>query len=433
MGSDHPTSRSQTPAPGQPSVPAGPRWDFPIRWDIVEEHLDEAGFHHRQWERALDDPDYTLEEVAEGPEERMLANIDGLVVHGRRVAEKTLLPALAGDDLDLVFPAAYALLASEDGDFTDPVLAVLESDEPERVAEVVRALELVPREDIGARMLPLVAKGAPLVQAAALRVLGFRRIDPGVRLDAMLASEEPELRKAALWAARFFANRVDPRQLEFALRGEDVEERNIAIETGLILGDKAAWAVCQEVVRSGEAEGWDRPALLYALSGEVNIQPLIAALGDEARRKGALFALGFTGRVEAVDAVLPWLGDEECGRLAGEAFSGITGLVIEKKYAKAPKGWKPGVVEEEEGEHTAEADLPVPEPKLLAEWWRQNRNRFVSMGRLLNGRAWSPEAERTELLRGATRRRHPLELAIATRCHRSCDEATRGFAERASR
>ena len=414
MGTD-PTNRQPPPAQSQPSVPAGPRWEFPIRWDIVEEHLDEAGFHHRQWERALDDPDYTLEEVAEGPEERMLANIDGLVVHGRRVAEKTLLPALAGDDLDLVFPAAYALLASEDGDFTDPVIAVLESDEPERVAEVVRALELVPREDLGARMLPLVAEGTPLVKAAALRVLGFRRIDPGVRLDALLASDEPELRKAALWAARFFRNRLDPRQLEFALRGEEVEERNIAIETGLILGDKTAWAVCQEVVRGGEAEGWDRPALLYALSGEADIQPLIAALGDEARRKGALFALGFTGRVEAVDAVVPWLGDEECGRLAGEAFSGITGLVIEKKFAKAAKGWKPGVVEEEEEEHTAESDLPEPEPKAVSEWWLGSKKRLDSARKSVQGKSFNLEEVSSAFAVCSTRKRTALALELAVR------------------
>src|SRR5262249_14679432 len=96
-------------------------YEPPIRWDIVEEHLDEAAFLYQLWEQSLRSPKYTLREIAEGPEERMLAHLDGLVVGGSPVAKKLLIPSLESDEPGVVFAAAYALLASEDGDFLAPV------------------------------------------------------------------------------------------------------------------------------------------------------------------------------------------------------------------------------------------------------------------------------------------------------------------------
>jgi hypothetical protein len=151
--------------------------DAPIRWDVVEEHLDEAGFLRQLWEEALRSPVYTLAEIAAGPEERMLAHLDGLVVAGRRAAEKLLLPALGGDDAGLVFAAAFALLVSEDGDFTDAVL--------EGLGKASRAARRHPPgagrrplTDLGARLAALALKADPPLQADLLEVLASRAPTP---------------------------------------------------------------------------------------------------------------------------------------------------------------------------------------------------------------------------------------------------------------
>src|SRR6185369_129808 len=69
-----------------------------IPWDIYEEHLDEAAFLWGQWESALDAATFALHDVMVGPEERLRAHLDGLVLGGARVAEKLLVPALGDDD-----------------------------------------------------------------------------------------------------------------------------------------------------------------------------------------------------------------------------------------------------------------------------------------------------------------------------------------------
>ena len=80
-------------------------------WDIVEEHLDEAEFLWEQWEHALLAPNYTLDELADGPEARLLAHLDGLVVGGPEVARRLLIPTLDEDvEPTRVRAAALALL-----------------------------------------------------------------------------------------------------------------------------------------------------------------------------------------------------------------------------------------------------------------------------------------------------------------------------------
>jgi uncharacterized protein (TIGR02270 family) len=389
-----------------------------IRWDVVEEHLDEAAFLRAQWERALADPEYTLEEVRDGPEERMLAHLDGLVVAGRRAADRLLVPALAGDDGDVAFAAAFALLASEDGDFTDPVLRALGDGEPAVAEAVLRALQLAPRPDLGTRLALVLAKGAPLAQSYALRALAFRRIDPGVRLDPLAGSKDAALRRAVLRVARVFPERVPPGTVERALASDDAEERALAIEVGLVLGVKAAWTACERAARDA-GPGWGRAAIGWALSGERDLGPLDAGLADPARRRDALFALGFTGRAAAAEAALGWIGDGQAGRVAAETISAVTGLAIEGRHAAPPERWDPDAPGDDEGEDEdgdgPDPELPAPDPEAVAAWWAAERPRFDPAQRWLGGSAWTMEGVVAALEAGPCRRRAALALDLAVR------------------
>ena len=390
----------------------------PLRWDVLEEHLDEAAFLHAQWERALRGPEYVLAEVVEGPEERLLAHLDGLVVGGRAAAERLLLPALEADEPDVAFAAAWALLASEDGDFTGAVVAALGKAEPELAASIGRALMLAPRADVFGPLAPLLASGPPPAQAAALEVLAFRRRDPGANLAPLLRAQDASVRRAALRLARHVPARVHPQALELAVGAEEPEERNLAIAAGLVLGSRAAWEACEAAARDG-GPGWAFPALAWALSGAPDLAPLLAGLEDEARRADAIFALGFTGRVAAVDAVAPWLEDEALARLAGEAVSAVTGLVLESEFAAEPKRWDPDAEEDDEEDEPAgpEADLPAPEGQVVQAWWEHARTTLDPAARYLGGKPWSAEALVAALREGPMRRREALafDLAVRTR------------------
>src|SRR5689334_10865209 len=69
-------------------------------WDIQEEHVDEAEFLLEMHASCMDSPKFTLAQVQAGPERRLLARIDALLVGGQSVIERLLLPILAAPDED---------------------------------------------------------------------------------------------------------------------------------------------------------------------------------------------------------------------------------------------------------------------------------------------------------------------------------------------
>src|SRR3569623_564114 len=248
----------------------------PILWDIYEEHLEEAAFLWGQWERAMDAAHYTLDEVIEGPEERLRAHLDGLVLGGKAVAEKLLIPALSDDDQGKVSAAAWALLEAEDADHLDLVFQALASaGKKETRAALSRAYELSERPDLAERLRPRMQGSAPPLQALIIDVLSAR-VPPqqpgqppawGIALEAGLESRHQELLQSAL---RALCRAPDPscvRLVEPSLASPYTAVRDAAIEAGLCLGMRAARTAASKLV-ARTAAGPRLPLAVLALGGE---------------------------------------------------------------------------------------------------------------------------------------------------------------------
>lgn len=102
-----------------------------ILWDVVEEHLDEAEFLVEQWRGARASGSYTLDELERGPETRLAAHVDGLVVNGSVVLERVAWPVIVDPGSEPLRVAAAALAVLDAGDFR--LLGVL--DEPKVAAQ----------------------------------------------------------------------------------------------------------------------------------------------------------------------------------------------------------------------------------------------------------------------------------------------------------
>jgi uncharacterized protein (TIGR02270 family) len=387
-----------------------------IRWDILEEHLDEAAFLRQMWEQSLRSPDYALWEIAEGPEARMLAHLDGLVIGGKRVAKKLLLPALKSDEPGKAFAAAFALLASEDGDFLGEVLLALEKSEADARSALRRALEVAPVGKLAERLTAAAAQPGAL-QGELLLVLAYRRIDTGLRLDALASSQDTSLRARSLRLASFLPGRLSAAILEQAFSATEPEVRAAALETGCILGAKGAFSAAQSIVKDG-GPGFATAALILGLSGEEGtVAALAPTLNDSERQRASIFALGFSGRLSAVDLLLQLLEEDKVAPLAAEAISFITGLAIAKQFAGPPKRWDPDAKDEpdEEEDVGPEASLPRPDPATIREWWKREGQRLDRGIRHLRGKPWSTETILRELELGPAIRRAGLALDVAVR------------------
>lgn len=247
-----------------------------ILWDIYGEHLDEAAFLWGQWQRAMDAASYTLAEVQHGPEERLRAHLDGLVLGGRRVAERLLVPALADDDEGKVTSAAWALLQAEDTNHLDRVVeALVSAEKKETRRALTRAFELAERADLGARLRPLLETTVPAVQAMIVNVLAPRPppappgqpVAWGFPIEAFLEGRHQDLVVAALRALRHTSDPIYNRYVEKSLASPYVAVRDAAIEAGVRLGLRAARTACSKLV-ARNAAGSRLALAVLALGGE---------------------------------------------------------------------------------------------------------------------------------------------------------------------
>jgi len=387
-------------------------------WDVVEEHLDEAEFLWDQWEHGLVAPNYTLDELADGPEARLLAHIDGLVVHGTHAATRLLLPALEAEETGRVSAAATALLLGELQAGLDALMEVLR-DLPEQRPGLLRALECVPDPQVIPRMQALLTDDDEEIVAAAARVLHFRRAPIGEALGLLLASDLPEFRALALRAAPY---EREPgkhlRSIHAGLADPDPGVSAAAIDAGVHLALPAAWA---HVATRGRESG-DRDALLWlALRGGPDDRAtLLSALLEPDRRSAALWALGFLGTPEAVEAALEWLEDGVNGTLAGELFAAVTG--VDLTDAGLTRSAEDG---EDRLAHRPEDDLPHPDAMAVLHFWTAKRCAFTAGQRYLAGVPWSPGSILAQLRSGSMRRRHTLVQALADMSGRGRDLQTR--------
>lgn len=404
-----------------------------IMWEVVEEHLEEAAYLWTQWERALIAPNYTLQEMAERVEERLLANIDGLVVAGEAADERLVLPALEGDEPGKVFAAAFALLKRPASDGPKQVIGQLGIN-PELDAILVRALELTHRKGLEEPLLEIVRSRDVARAGSALEVLAFRQVPvPLDLLKPLLAKDNPSILPAALRAARLAGERVIP-LVEFAYRSPIAAARDAAVETGLVLGMRSALLVCQELVEARKPDA-AFPLLVLALGGDpADLDRIIEALRTEPLRPAALFALGFTGRSRGAEECLGWLGNDKVARVAGEAFSAITGLAIEGEYTRKEEAEKeePIPFEDEDLDEPIvvgpEAALPLPDPSPVTAWWAKSKGGLEAAARYAGGRPLSSEALLETFKIASCRRRRPLGLDLAIRTHGEYVVETRTWA-----
>jgi uncharacterized protein (TIGR02270 family) len=139
----------------------------------------------------------------------------------------------------------------------------------------------------------------------------------------------------------------------------------------------------------------------------------------------AVWAAGFAGTVAAADACVSAMrsGHERILRLAGEAFSAITGLRIERHFAAEepaePEEPIPFELEDLDADlvPAPERSLPLPDPHEVVRWWRRQREGLRPGTRYLDGRELGAESLLAALEAGPMRRRHAhaLDLAIRTR------------------
>lgn len=218
---------------------------------------------------------------------------------------------------------------------------------------------------------------APLVRAVAADVLAFHRLPtPSAAAGEQDAQAETCESEFVAWLLTEAAGRGwgawDDEAFRAALRHSAAAVRAAALRAAARRSTPALTATCRA---AADGLGPDEALEFLGVVGDLGDVPLLEGVAGSqtvspAARAAALHALGRLGYVQAMPALLSWLGDTAVGEAAAAAVARITGATVARGTPPDPP---PDLSADDR-------DLYDPVPPIDAgaarRWWAEAATRF---------------------------------------------------------
>ncbi|MEM0964380.1 MAG: TIGR02270 family protein, partial [Bacteroidota bacterium] len=278
--------------------------------------------------------------------------------------------------------------------------------------------------------LPPASTTAPrehLIRASGThqRHLGLRaalalREDVGPLLPKALDDDDGSLRRIALRAAGLLGRTDLLRTLEGHRESATSDEAFLAAWSGGRMGDHDAVLALLDGIRTHAPRTGDALDVVVRRLEVPDAQDLVRHLmGQDDRQRDAIMATGILGDPAAIPWLIDRFEDLSTARLAGDAFSLITGadLVDLNLDRDPPEDVESGPTDDPDDDDVdmdADDTLPWPDRDRIAAWWSAEQGTFTKGVRHLLGSPIDAVSARDALLRGTQRQRSAaaLELAI---------------------
>jgi uncharacterized protein (TIGR02270 family) len=356
---------------------------------IVTQRAEEAAFLWLLRDIAVCAPHYLLADLSE-LDDRVEAHLDGLRIAGDAGWE-ICKEALSIGEVGEVFAAAVLSFESGDEARIQEVLKV-GSVAPELSRGIVSALGWLPYQQAERRIKKLLTAGSHDLRRIGIAACAVHRQDPGTPLIDVLSDADSLLRARALRAVGQLG-RVDLLPfLRNNLVAEDEMCRFSAAWSAALLGDAGALSTLKSFIRPDvpyQEEAAKMALRQMDLSTAHGWQKELAQSPDTIRL--AVIGAGVIGDPVLITWLIEQMNIPELSRVAGEAFTMITGVDIayEDLEGEWPEGFEAGPTESPEDENVemdTDEDLPWPNPKLILGWWSKNNGQFKNGNRYLMGR-----------------------------------------------
>ena len=315
---------------------------------------------------------------------------------------------------------AAAVLAFESGDETriQEVLKV-GSAAPELSRGIVSALGWLPYQQAEKHIKKLLTAESRDLRRIGIAACAVHRQNPGRPLTDALTDNDPLLKARALKAVGQLG-RVDLMPfLRNNLVAEDEMCRFSAAWSSALLGDAGALSTLKSFIRPDvpyQEEAAKMALRQMDLSTAHGWQKELAQSPDTMRL--AVIGAGVIGDPVLITWLIEQMNIPELSRVAGEAFTMITGVDIayEDLEGEWPEGFEAGPTERPEDENVEmdpDEDLPWPNPELILGWWSKNKSAFRNGTRYLLGQPISPENLQQVLRTGRQRQRAAAAIELA--------------------
>jgi uncharacterized protein (TIGR02270 family) len=379
---------------------------------VIFQHAEDASFLWGIRQQALVAPHYLLADLVK-LDDRLEGHLDGLLIAGDAGWALCIQQLQRGEPGAYFAAGVLALQGDSPGRFmavveraaADPaaaraLIAAIAWLEPARTSALVKKLS---GGGLTERRIALAA--AANIGAVAALDLTTAAHDGWAPLRARALRAIGEAKVADLWS-----------DVHRGLSDQSAGCRFWAARSALLLGHKEGLAGLGEAAAA--ADPWAKAARdLMARS-----LPLPEALAWHRAlviqsRRSALEAIGATGCPQAMPSVLEAMTSPALARLAGEAFTSITGVNLAEAGLEgdAPPDHSAGPTDDPADEDVAmdpDEHLPWPLPARVAEYWGKHQDRFRASERYLLGKPLTEVGLNEALRLGAQRHRAAAALEL---------------------
>lgn len=388
--------------------------------DIYERYVDEAAFLWVLRSVVVDQPHYYAEDLAE-LEQRIQAQLDGLMTSldlGWEACEAGFGLEEPGE----VFTATVTAFRSHDmSKIQQAVEAGLAN--PVATPGLISALGWLPVEMAQPWVEKFLAGKDLRHKYLGVAACSVRRHDPSEALTYILERKDcrqyPPLYARALRLVGELRRQDLMPAIQAARTAEDPLLRFWARWSAVMLGDHAEVIDLQPfVLRAGPLQRRALELAFRVLPVEQGREWVSALAKDPAQARTVVRATGILGDPHAINWLIGKMADPELARLAGEAFTNITGIDLERHQLACdvaaggdsipnddPADFQVGLDEDE--------NLPWPDVEKIAALWRHHGQHFLVGRRYFLGRPLTPAWLHDKLAHGTQRQRQAAALELA--------------------
>lgn len=368
--------------------------------DIFDQYVDNASFLWVMRSLAVEQPHYTPRDIYD-LEQRIQSQLDGLMT-SIDLAWSICLDALEMNEPGEVFVSTVLAFRSHDIKKIQKVVEVGLSDERAKKG-LVSALSWLPQDLISGWMDKFFSSKDFSHKRLAVEVCGARRDNPGELLNRILERDDCK-EDAALYARSLRLVGELRRQdlmpfLDAAITSDDTGVQFWSIWSSVLLGKRGIVKLCHPyVIKPG-------PFQKYALNLAFRVLPVeiartwISAMSKEPDQSQAVIrATGILGDPHAINWLITRMQDEATAKIAGEAFSLITGVDLQSSELVIESNIDDEQHRDEElTDNGEDSELPVPDPDKLKRFWMNNGRNFIAGKRYFLGRTISADYIKSQL------------------------------------
>lgn len=398
-------------APVQRPIGFSP-WEISARINrsVVQQHAEEAAFLWTQRDRAALAPNYSLKDLAR-LDGRVEAHLDGLRVAGNIGWE------ICSEARKLGAGEAFAsaILAFESAD-TRRIDMVLETgcSDPALERGLVSALGWILPAQARQICERLASSESAEVRRVGIAGLAVHRLDAGLPLSVASLDENSRLRSRALEAIGELGRSDLFGALVSHLSDHDAHSRFCAAWSAARIGidSEPATDALRQIAEAATPDSERAVDTAVRSMSRVGAEAWRQQLGlSPETLRLAVIAAGAIGDPQVIEELIRLMENCVLARIAGDAFSMITGADLNREHLDADASGGDG---EADGADPDEG-LPWPSPERIARWWFARSEGFQPGVRYLRGQPITTESLAGALVQGTQRQRYAAALELSIR------------------